>query len=165
MLNMFEIESVKLTSSPNESFNSSTKQNVVGQLLTVQCSSPKRTSKKTGFTQYGTIRIQKKMTILENLQFYGPSVPGNSWMGIPGGPATMWRHSSMTAIAFLHARTLFVSITYVQYAYFILEGDVRSLLAAVFVQHTTAEKTLFKFHWFDRVILDILGRLGGAFNK
>jgi len=54
MLNKFEIESVKLTSSPNKSFDSSMKQNV-GQLLTVQCSSPKRTSKKTGFMQ-GTVR-------------------------------------------------------------------------------------------------------------
>jgi len=44
------------------------KQNVEQLLTTVQCDSPKHTSKKTGFTQYGTIRIQKKMTILENLQ-------------------------------------------------------------------------------------------------
>jgi len=49
MLNKFEIEYVNLTSSQNKSFDSSTKQNV-GQLLTVQCSSPKRNSKKTGFT-------------------------------------------------------------------------------------------------------------------
>jgi len=58
---------VNPTASPNKSFDSSMKQNV-GQLLTVQCSSPKRNSKKTGFTQYGAIRIQKKMTILENRQ-------------------------------------------------------------------------------------------------
>jgi len=45
MLNKFEF----VISSPNKSFNSSMKQNV-GQLLTVQCCSPKRNSKKTGFT-------------------------------------------------------------------------------------------------------------------
>jgi len=75
MLNKFEIESVKLTSSPNKSFDSSTKQNV-GQLLTVQCSSQKRNSKKTNFTQYGSIRIQKKMTILENIQNSREFAPG-----------------------------------------------------------------------------------------
>jgi len=45
MLNKFEF----VTSSHKKSFNSSMKQNV-GQLLTVQCCSLKRHSKKTGFT-------------------------------------------------------------------------------------------------------------------
>jgi len=75
MPNKSEIKSMNLTSSPNKSFDSSMKQNV-WQLLTVQWSSPKRNLKKTSFTQYGTIRIQKKMTILENLQNSREFLPG-----------------------------------------------------------------------------------------
>jgi len=69
MLNKFEIEYVNLTSSQNKSFDSSTKQNV-GQLLTVQCSSPKRNSKKTGFTHQNPDK--------KKLQFWKIKILGNS---------------------------------------------------------------------------------------
>ena len=87
MLNKFEIESVNLTSSTNKSFDSSMKQNM-GQLLTVQCSSPKRNSKKTAFTQYG---IQKNDNFGKFSKFLG--IPAGNFMdhrfpgtGIPSGP-------------------------------------------------------------------------------
>jgi len=70
------------------------KQNM-GKLLTVQCISPKRNSKKTGFMQYVTIRIQKKIQCWKNLQNSRKVPPGilgavdsrEFPTGIPGGPA------------------------------------------------------------------------------
>jgi len=51
------------------------KQNM-GKLLTVQCISPKRNSKKTGFMQYGTIRIQKKYNVGKIFKIPGKSRRG-----------------------------------------------------------------------------------------
>ena len=83
MLNKFEIESVNL-----KSFDSSVKQNM-GQLLTVQCSSPKRNSKKTGFTQYRTIRIQKNDNFGKSSKFLG--IPAGNFRDrrFPGFPVAL----------------------------------------------------------------------------
>ena len=86
MLNKFEF----VTSSPNiKSFDSCMKQNV-GQLLAVQCWSPKRNSKKTDFLNMEPSESRKKWQFWKIFK-----IPGNlaenfrdrRFPGIPGGLA------------------------------------------------------------------------------
>jgi len=63
------------------------KQNV-GQLLTVQWSSPKRNSKKTGFTQYGHQNPEKRQV----WKIF--KIPGNS-RRVNGNSRWPWPHSKI----------------------------------------------------------------------